>query len=285
MKLSSLNELIENGKAVKGRWEITPDHLVQYRAEGKDEEIRVKGSLLAAEAGALVLSVTERQSDQEIVSSLVRLTGSWHANQKNQLVFEVERAKGKSDTLVLKGGWRVDAHHQILYGYTQTDIKTRRKTSPDLSFDGYWDISEKNRLTYFLGAGDGSALRFRGAFQTNSVLAKKGEIRYQMGVEVAGKRKVQTIALFGKWKVSRELSLSFEIEYAHGKTRTILFGGEYALKGLANIAVNLKNTRGKPLGIELVLSKDIFEKDGQLFIRLEKYLNESRLEAGMSFKI
>ncbi len=66
--------------------------------------------------------------------------------------------------------------------------------------------------------------------------------------------------------------------------RVIAFGGEYALSGDSRIAVNLKNRSGEPLGIELILTKDIFGKDGQAFIRLQKSLEESRLEAGMGFK-
>ncbi len=284
MKLSKQNEILENGKVIKGRWEITPNHEVQYRLEDKDEEIKFKGSLIAAEPDALVLSVTERQSDQEIVTSLVKLTGTWHANPKNQLVFEVEKETGKNDALTLRSGWKLGNNNQIVYGYTQTNLKTKKKTYQELSLEGYWDISEKNRLIYFLRGDTESAFRFRGAFQTRSILAKKGEIRYQIGVEVAGKHTFQTIALFGKWKVSRNLYLDFEIDYGNDKTRAISFGGEYALNNNTSIAVNLKNTQGDPLGVEVILTKDIFNRDGQAFIRLQKSLEESRVEAGMSFK-
>ncbi len=39
MKLSKLNQLIEDGEEIKGRWEITPDHEIQYKKTGLDEEI------------------------------------------------------------------------------------------------------------------------------------------------------------------------------------------------------------------------------------------------------
>jgi len=284
MKLSKLNQLIEDGEEIKGRWELDDNHEIQYKSEGKDEEIKVRGSLVAVEPDALVIAVTERQTDQTVVTSIYKLTGTWHANPKNQLVFEVEKEVGKNNVLTFKAGWKLDDNHQIVYSYTQTELKTKKKIFQELAFEGYWDISEKNRLIYFLRADTESAFRFRGAFQTRSILAKRGEIRYQLGVEVAGKHTFQTIALFGKWKVSRNLYLDFEIEYGNDKTRTISFGGEYALNDDTSIAVNLKNTQGEPLGVKVVLSKDIFGEDGEAFIRLQKSLEESRVEAGMSYK-
>ncbi len=284
MKLTKLNELIEEDKVVKGQWELAPGHEVQYRAEGKDEEIKLKGSLIAAEPDALVISVTDRQSDQEIVTSLVKLSGRWKLDAKNRVTFEVEKESGKNDVLAFKEAWKVNDAHEIVYRYETQKLKTKKKETRELIFKGHWDISERNRLTYTLGGDSASVFRIRGAFQTKSILAKKGEIRYQAGMEIAGRRKIQTIVLFGKWVVSRDLNLSFEIEYSGRKKKAILLGGEYNLDGSRQIAVNLKSREGKSLGIELILTKDIFGKDGRAFVRLEKSIEESRGEAGMRFR-
>lgn len=284
MKLTKLSDLLKDGKTVKGKWELTPDHDLQYKSKDLDEEIKLQGTLIAAEANALVFSVTARQKDQKIVTSIHKLTGTWKANPKNQLVFEVERESGKRDALTFKASWKVNESHEVVYTYEQVNLKTKRKEAQELVFKGYWDISEKNRLTYYVGGDASSAFRFRGTFQTKSVLAKKGELRYQLGVEVYGKSEIQTVALFGKWIVSRSLNLSFEIEYDDKKRKTILFGGTYSLSESADVAVNLKSQDGKPLGIELILTKDIFNGDGQTFIRLQKSIDESRIEAGMQFK-
>jgi hypothetical protein len=291
MKLSKLNQLIDpstslragDGEEIKGRWEITPDHEIQYKKIGQDEEIKARGSLVATEPDALVISVTERQTDQTVVTSIYKLIGSWKANPKNQLVFEVEKEQGKNDVLTFRERWKINSQHEIVYAYKQASLKTKKKESRELNFQGYWDVTDKNRLTYFIGGDSESAFRFRGAFQTKSIHAKKNEIRYQLGVEVAGKHKVQTIALFGKWKVSRDLALDFEIEYEDG-ARAIAFGGEYALGDDSTVEVNLKSQEGKPLGVELILTKDVFGKDGQAFVRLQKSLEESRVEVGVRVK-
>ena len=128
------------------------------------------------------------------------------------------------------------------------------------------------------------AFRFRGAFQTKSILAKTGEIRYQIGVEAAGRRQLRTVTLFGRWLVSRDLGLSFETESADGIRRSILFGGDFRLNGRDQISVNLKHRGGTPLGVELVLTRELFDGDGNVFLRLKKSLEEARLEAGAAVR-
>ena len=284
MRLTSLNELEENGRVVKGRWEIGPGHEIQYRSEGKDEEIRLKASILATEPGALVIALTERQADQRVVAQTARLTGTWHLNAKNRVVFEVERRKGSPDTLSFRGAWRVGLSNEFIYSYEEISLKTKKKIERELVFSGFWELSDRNRLAYRLAADPDSAFRVRGAFQTQSLLAKKGEIRYQAGVEVNGRHKAQTLVLFGKWKLSRSLELLFEMEYAGGGKHTIVFGGEFALGPSSRVSARLAGGEGKPLGVELVLTKEFLKKDGVAFLRLARSLEDSRVEAGVRFK-
>ena len=283
MKPTKLSDLLEDDKS-KSQWELGPNHEVLLKSDDKAKEIKFKGSLIGAEPDALVVSYTERESNQKVVTRLLKISGEWKLNQNNQITFQVAKKSGKTDVLTFTSSWKVGAAHEIVYTYEQTNLKTKIKEVQELAFKGYWDISEKNRLTYYVGGDTNNAFRFRGTFQTKSILAKKGEIRYQVGVEVAGKHKIQTITLFGKWIVSRNLNLSFEIEYDDNETKAITFGGTYALSDSADIIVNLKSQEGKPLGIELILTKEIFNGDGNIFIRLQKTIEESRVEAGMKFK-
>ena len=284
MRLTKLNQLIEDGKAIGGRWEFGEDHLIQFRSLGKDEELKVKGSLVAAEPGTLVISVDDKQSDQLTTSRLLKLSGKWRTNAKNQLVFGVKKSEGDTDTLTFTGGWRVGEFQELLYTYEVRDLKTERKELKLLVFQGDWDFSEKHRLVFSVGGASDSAFRFRGAFQTRSILAKKGEIRYQLGVETSGRRRVQDVVLFGKWKYSDKFGLSFEMEYEEGRKRTITFGGEVAVTQKDRVEVDLKTRVGEPLGIALLLTRDIFGKDGETFARLQRWDGETRAEAGMRFR-
>ncbi len=283
MKLTQLNELIEDGKVQKGRWELTPDHELRYRSKDRDEEMKFRGSLIAAKPEALVVSFTEERSDQKMVTRLIELSGTWRTNSKNQLLFEVDKGSGRKDTLTFKAGWQMGEDHQLVYSYEETDLKTKQKIVRQLAFQGRWDLTEKSGLTYSLGADTESAFKFRGAFQTKSILAKKGEIRYQAGIEVNGRRKIREILFFGKWKVSRDLGLSFEIENKKSQKNTLNFGGTYSLGPSKQISVGLRTQKGDPLGLELIFTRD-FSSDAQTFLRMQKTLEGSRFEAGVRAK-
>ena len=284
MKLTRLNELIEENEVVKGRWELDRNHEVQYKSRGrteKAEEVKLKASLLAAEPGALVLSVTERQSDHTLVTSLLKLTGAWHLDAKNRIVFAIEKEFGKKDILTFEGRWQVGKSHEIIYTYEKKSLTRRTKETNTLVFKGTWDISARNRLTFSLGADSESSFQFRGALQTKSLFAKDGEIRYQIGVETRGKRRIQTVVLFGEWKLSKDLELSFEIEYEDGRKKAITFGGEFAIGKDSHLRIQLKTGGGKSLGMEVIFTKDFLEDRGGAFLRLRKSLEESAVEAGV----
>jgi hypothetical protein len=292
----TLNDLERKGKRIKGRWKLDDRHRLTYESEDsklegkRTEEYELETSLVAAESEALVVSVTQKQENGNVVTSLARLTGTWRANEKNELEFEVERQSGKNDALTFTGSWKVGKNHEIIYGYR---VRSGKKSSKlqTLTFKGYWDLTEKSRLTYLIEGDTESAFRFRGTFQTPGILAKEGELRYQLGVEVEGKLRTtaksragsrKTITLFGKWKLSTTLELSFEIEYAGGEKREIRFGAEYALTKDLRVAAKLIDKSGDPLGIEVILTKDFLKTHAQAFVRLRKTLRESAVEAGVS---
>ena len=207
MRLTKLNELVEDGKTLKGRWELGKNHEIQFRSSDKNDEIRLRAPIVAAEPDALVVAVTEKQQEQQVVTSLWKLAGTWSANPKNQILFSADRESGRNNVLTFDGGWRVGEFQELLYTYEVRDLKTKRKEYKLLVFKGVWDITEKNTLTYLLGEDSDSRFRFRGTFQTKSILAKKGEVRSQAGVETSGRRGPQNVILFGKWKYSDKAGL------------------------------------------------------------------------------
>lgn len=282
-KLKSLNErLRQNGRSIKGRWELDSRHRLSYRSEEGEEEFEFQASLVAAEPDALVVSITEKQEGGRVVTGLAKLTGAWRANEKNQIEFEVERQSGKNNVLTFRGAWKAGDANEIIYTYQRKHLKGKVKTLETLTFKGWWDISEKNRLVYTLEGASDSAFRFRGAFQTTSILAEKGEIRYQFGLEAAGKKKLRTVTLFGKWKLSDRLELEFEMEYADGRKHEIRFGAEFAVTKDFTVSARLMNKENNPLGVEVVLSKEFLDGQAQAFLRLRKTLEESALEAGVA---
>lgn len=275
------NELMDGGNVMRGQWTLSDNHELEYREKENEKAVKLTAPLIAAEPEALVFAVTAKEKNHKIVTRTAKLTGRWRANDKNQLVFEAEKENGKRDILTFRGSWEVNESHEIIYTWEQRQLKRRTQQTATLAFKGHWDISEKNRLTYYLEGDNESAFRFRGTFQTKSILAKEGEIRYQVGVEIAGKKKLKSVALFGKWKLSRDHELSFEIEYADGKRHEIRFGAVFHPGGGLTLEAELISRDGDSLGLEVTLTKEFFKGQPETFLRLRKTAAESALEGGI----
>lgn len=282
MRLDRLNQLVLDGrKPVEGAWRLTRDHELQYRRRGGREEVVLSGPLAGAEPRGLSFRVEADSLDGDLVGKTLQLRGRWQADAENRLTFLAQRRAGKPDSLRLEGGWQLGPSHEILYRFEREELSRKGRAARLLRFSGYWDLGEEKQLTYVLDRASGSAFRFRGAFQTRSLLAKEGAIRYQLGAEVNGRRGARAVTLFGKWKFSRRLELSFEVPYAGGRARGIDFGTELNLDPKGNIACRLRTRAGEPLGVEVLFTRKFFRGDGELFARLRRAGGETAVEGGV----
>ena len=283
-KITSLNELEKKGRVIKGRWELGPGHRLAYRRDedSRLEELEFETSLIAAEPEALVLSVSGKQKDGKMVTRTARLGGAWRLNERNQIEFEVERKSGPNDVLTFRGSWKVDDQNEIIYTWRRTTGKRKTTELGTLTFKGFWSLSGNQRLTYTLEGASDETFRFTGAFQTKSILAKKGEIRYQLGATLEGKRRARTLTLFGKWKLSDKLELVFEIESEKGRKSELRFGAEYQFTKDLACAAKLTGRQGEPLGVELILTRDFLDGNAEAFVRLRKTAAESAVEGGVT---
>jgi hypothetical protein len=92
----------------------------------------------------------------------------------------------------------------------------------------------------------------------------------------------QLLILYGEWKFGRNLGLSFKMDYGRGKVRVIEFGAEVTfIRNKVNLV--LKNEFGKPLGITLTLTRQLFKSlDAKAFLKLTKRRQEQSIEAGIT---
>lgn len=281
LRLTALNQLTHRREIVDGAWELTPRHQVRYRRRGREETVVLTADLVAAEPAGLTVQVTGDQLDGDLVGQTLTLRGRWQADAANRLTFLVERERGRFDRLILGGGWGLGPHQELLYRVQRTDARGR-PIIRTLTFRGAWELPAGRQLTYLLEAASDSAFRFRGAFQTPSVLAKAGELRYQLGAEAGGRRGyVRTITLFGKWKLSRDLALSFELPVGQGRPHTMRFDATYALGPRQTVTAALAAGDGRPLGLEVIFSRQFLQGQGEAFVRLRRALEESAVEAGL----
>ena len=287
--LNDLNDLVKDGLPLKGAWKLDDRHQLTYRADGDGLSAGYEASLVAAEPDALVVLLNATEKGGRVTTRLARLSGRWQANDKNQIEFMVERQTTQTqDTLTFTGHWQAGPHNELTYTWKQTTglAGAGPVTEQRLVFKGYWDITEKNRLSYLFETDCQSAFHFRGTLQSTGLGADEGKIRFELGVEAEGRERcLQTLTLTGRWLLTDELTLNFEMQYENGASRTIRFGAQYALKHDVGISAQLLSRTGQPLGLEVAITKDLPGSQAQLFLRLRKSLGESAVEAGITIPL
>lgn len=274
---------------VSGEWEINDNHdLVFLISESLRErlgrEILFKGEFLKAEAGELDFTYRIRSVEGKEGIRTFRFFGKWEADKNNRLTFVLNRSAGRTQALTLNGAWKINKRHEIVYTYRKQQLKTKVKKTKRLVFRGKWDLSQNRSVSYVLQGDSAEKFRFRLALSTPIILANKNEIRFQIGIEVTGRRysKLREIVLFGKWKLKRDLSLAFEVEYRQGVWHEMTFEVKYRLNKQSQIEAELFAENQQDLGLSLTLSRSFFDDDGDFFLTLEKSLHETRLEVGAS---
>jgi hypothetical protein len=140
--------------------------------------------------------------------------------------------------------------------------------------EGSWRLA-KSAVIFSIENEPGAEIKFKLALNKKAMIFKKEKIDFTVGME---KSSLKTLSLFGKWK-QRGNTLEFIARFGVKKTSWI-FRVKKVLGAGKEFVFELINTRGKPVGIEVALSKKIF-KDASIFIKA-KHAAENRIEAGFS---
>ncbi|MHB8155095.1 MAG: hypothetical protein ACYDFR_03470 [Candidatus Omnitrophota bacterium] len=208
---------------------------------------------------------------------ILKLKGTWLANEYNELVFEVTVRKGPPEKYTFKGSWKLNNNQQI--EYTTEDGRDR------LTFKGYWNISSASRLVYIFDGSSTSRFEFKVQLESPTFYPKKGEIRYRIGVGLRQSRLSapgQILILYGEWKFGRNLGLTFQMDYGQGKVRAIEFGATVTF-GRNKVIFALKNEFGEPLGVTLTMThKFLKHLDAEVFLRLKSRQKEQAIEVGIT---
>lgn len=233
---------------------------------------------IAAESDSLILETIQTESKtQRQHLRLLKLKGTWRANDYNELVFEADLRKGQPQTYTFKGAWKLNRNQQIEY--------SRGDGADVLTFKGHWDISSGNRIVYFLEGSSTSRFEFRVQLESSSLYPKKGQIRYRIGIGGRKSRLTrsgQLLILYGEWKFDRNLGLTFQMDYGKGRVQAIEFGAEVSF-GRNKVIFALKNGFGDPLGITLTMTHKFLKTiDAEAFIRLKSRQNDHGVEAGIN---
>ena len=268
----------------EGEWALTPAHELALTLRATEQSPRhtiyLKGAVADARGNALIFALAGADG-ADAGSDRLTLTGRWAADADNRLTFAVQKSDSAEDRLTFQAGWEVGAEHELIYRYRRRDTGRRRSDEHVISFEGAWEMPSANRLVYRLSGSSTSAFEFSARLQSRSLLAREGRMVYQVGVTLArGVRRTQRVTLFGVWKLSRDLVVSFEVPYSEGRVRAIKFSGEVALSRRDRIMVELSASDGRRLGVQVAFTRDV-SPNVRLFLQARKEPGQALVLGGV----
>lgn len=272
---------------LSGRWSLTENHDLKITFDkcalaGFRNEIVLAGEIIGAEADSLLFSVTQKMSDNTTKTRILKMEGVWQADKQNRLTFKVSKEGGLHDTLIFEGEWEIDKNHQIIYKYKKDFSETGKKAERSLALAGFWNMTEKDTLTYHLDFIDRSFFAFKAGYGR----AYNDRIKYEVGIGLKNKKRPRRkeIILYGKWNIRQGAGLIFEISYGSGQIGGMVFGAEARLGSNSKIEFDLRTASGKPLGMSLALSRTILKGSGELYSRALFSEKEKAVYIGGGFK-
>jgi hypothetical protein len=267
---------------LSGKWSLNNEHNLVLALDKENnlsaDKLTLTGEFIDARADELALSITSKDSEGRTHLSILKLSGKWQVDRYNRLSFLAAKGNDLYDTLTLVGAWEVNNQNQIVYTYAKTGLKRKEKITHSITFKGYWDITEKNRVSYILNNELDSGFNFQVSLGKP---AKRG-LEYELGIGLKPKNK--KLLLFGSWKINEKLGLLFEMPYEEGKIRSIVFGANCRIANGTNLELRLRNDLHKELGINLKLSKSILNGCGDAFLQALKEGQEVTVKTGLGFK-
>jgi hypothetical protein len=282
-----------------GKWRLNENHDLEFSVRGYSNwlpktTLTFKTGIISAKANELVFSARISDGKSGIFGCALAFSGKWQADKNNRLTFEITKYSGRSDRLVFQGAWQIGKKNELFYSYETEKLKRTGKEEFSFGLKGRWALSSK-RIVYKLGSsttnnqlsGPTSVLSFSAALETPSIAAKEGEIRYTVGVRFTsgGKEKklIRSIAIYGTWKLGKDLSVGFEAETTVRGKNLITFSAEKAVFKGGTLKLALKTEDGKKFGAEVEFAKS-FTEDAELFALLSRFAGETRVFGGVRVK-
>ena len=278
-----LKQRLDSQIRLEGSWKLTPEHDLELTLNESKEKLVLNGRLISCDTDSFVFEIATRESQSTSQISILRLTGSWQNDEKNRLVFTVQKNR-TPDTLTLESAWHVDAHNRIVYTFSKTDLKRKQNIRNSILFEGHWQLTGPHQLTYLLERSLHSGFRFRAQLESPTIRAQKGVLKYRIGagLEESGLQHAKTITLYGAWRFSNALTLDFDISYTKGKIKGLGLNARYAYTRKDSVAFGLNETRNTPLTYTITFTHRFLKKlDAHVYAILTRSKAASGFKAGI----
>jgi len=269
-----------------GKWRLNDNHDLELVLDRTGQQntgdiLIIKGEIICADRGVLAFEVKSLDQNGLLHAQVIELGITCFSDDKNRLSFLIRHAE--SDKITLQCAWQVNKNHQIQYTYEKTNLKTKVKSKNTFAFEGFWQISSRNKLVYVFKHASDSRFEFRALLETPTIYPQKDSIKYRIGVGLKQGRKENIVSIYGSWKLNRDLGLDLTIDYGQGQLKAIEFGASVALSNENEVRFNLKNPQGEPLGLTLIFThKFLKTSQAQAFLRLKSQGRNRGFDAGIS---
>ena len=272
---------------LRGEWSLTEAHdlrltLDKWGRQTFGDQLTLQGDIIDVNKNSLLFAVTTRTKENTQSTYILKLQGAWRADKHNRLTFRVKKQYGRHDILTFKGAWEINKNHELVYRYEKAHLIRKSRKIHTLVFKGYWDIKDRARISYVISEDTNSVFNFK----TSLGIFRENYIKYALGIGLSHKVKPakKTVTLFGKWKLSKNKGLLFEVEYENKKLHAISFGADAKLTDKDTVLLRLKNTLNQDMRATLKLSRKILKGDGEAFLRILKSGRESAIFAGAGLR-
>ncbi len=235
-----------------GKYSLDKNHnlvftLNKWNNQCEGNRLTLKAKIIDAKSNEIAFLVNSKAGGSKSLSYIMKLYGSWQADKYNKLTFGIERDRSDADSLVLSGAWEINKNNEIVYRY--------ERESQAVTFRGSWDISERHRIKYELDKNSNSGFNFRSSLGTLVSKGKEKSLAFDIGIGISKAKKLKRrIILSGRWKITRDKELILE-------TSDIEEGG-----------------------IRLKLTKEMFDRQGIVYIESIIRDKESYVGGGIVFK-
>jgi len=271
----------------KGSWQLNKNYdlelvLDKSRNQFAQDILVLKGNIISTDRDTLAFEMKTYDKNGLLHIQILKLSIILLTDKTNRISFLVK--KNPPDIITLEGNWEINKHQQITYAYEKTNLKTKEKSLQTLTFEGFWQITSVNKLTYILTHSQESRFDFRAQIETATIYPQAGVIKYRLGIGLRKERapREKIIALYGVWKFSRNLGLSFQMDYGSGNIREIRFASEVNFDKKNSVNFLLKNRKGERLGFSLTFRHKFLKAlDAEAYLRFKKAKEASGIDSGI----
>lgn len=270
-----------------GNWKLDDNYDLCLDLTGNNrqfpgDKIVLKGEIFSSDRDTLAFEMKSQDKTGKNEFQILKFSGSWSADPRNDIVFSIDRSTDP-DVLNLGAGWKLNKDQQIVLTYEKTRLKTKIKDIRVITFSGSWQIMPEKVLSYVFSSGTRSRFDFRAQLETPNVYPQAGKIKFRLGAGIRDEKfSGKIVTLYGTWKFSRKLGLSFEMDYGKKDVRSLEFGADINIAPKDKIILSLVSRERKPLGLKVTFSHRFLKKlDAEAYLKFKALHDESGIEAGV----